>query len=463
MLVLLKCLVNGIIEFMESALPLIIAVIVVVFVVIIILLVASKKGDKSNPKGKQKNSQALIKDCTKKLAQDPHNPAGLIPLSDYYFQQGIWDKAYPLYDTMLGIAVAHPEINLQEASLRQGICAIKLDKPEDALRGLTQAFKMEGDSFEINFYLGQAYYLVKKYDKAIPLLKKAFMINKEVPETYRYLGLAMYNFHDFRGALPFIKKALDLNPEDKELLFCLAEAMNELGNADKALKIYTHLRPDPDYGARCSLQCGIIHSNQRQMEKAIQDLEIGMKHQNVPLDLLTNIRYRLAHCYLQVSDMTKALGILKEIQLSSPGYKDVPALIARYQELNQNSNLRAYLVSGTSDFIALCRKLVTLYFPQAYVKVIDISANPECAEVQTEIETPKWEDTVLFRFYRTTGSTGELFVRDFHARIRDMKDGRGICCTAGTFTEEARKFIEGRPIDLVDKNGLLKLLQKLDK
>ena len=463
MLVLLKFLVNGIINCMDSAFPLIIAAIVVLFVVVVIILFASKKGGKTTGGSKPKNSQALIRDCNKKLAQDPHNPAGLLPLSDYYYQQQIWDKAYPLYETLLNISVAHPEINLHDVSLRQGICALRVGKPEEALKGLTQAFKLEGDSFEINFYLGEAYFQTQKFDKAVPLLKKAFMINKEIPETYRLLGLAMYKFHDYRGALPFIKKALDLNPEDKELLFFMAEAMNDLGNSDKALKIYMHLRPDPEFGAKSCLSSGIIHSNQGQLEKAIQDFEIGMRHENVPLDTLTNIRYRLAHCYIQASDMPKALVILKDIQVSSPGYKDVPALIARYQELNQNSNLRAYLISGTSDFINLCRRLVTVYFPQAFAKIIDVSANQECVEIQTEIETPKWEDTVVFRFYRTTGSTGELFVRDFHARIRDLKDGRGICCTAGTFTEEARKFIEGRPIDLVDKTGLLKMLQKLDK
>lgn len=450
---------------MDTAFPLIIAAIVVSFVVLGILLATSKKEKKSDTpkKAKPRKSQALIRDATKKLAQDPHNPAGLIPLSDYYYQQQIWDKAYPLYDTMMNIYVAHPEINFHEASLRQGICAIKLGKAEDAIRGLTQAFKLDGDSFEINFYLGSAYYQIKKYDKAIPLLKKAFLINKDVPETYRLLGLSMFNFHDYRGSLPFLKKALDIEPENKELLFCMAEAMNDLGSSEKALKIYMHLRPDPVYGPRSCLSSGIIHTNQRQNEKAIQDFEIGIRHINVPLDILTNIRYRLAHCYLQASDMSKALTLLKEIQTTAPGYKDVQALIARYQELNQNSNLRTYLVSGTSDYIALCRRLVMLYFPGAHVNIIDISATPECAEVQTEVETPKWEDSVLFRFYRTTGSTGELFVRDFHARIRDMKDGRGICCTAGTYTDEARKFIEGRPIDLVDKAGLLKLLQKLDK
>jgi len=86
----------------------------------------------------------------------------------------------------------------------------------------------------------------------------------------------------------------------------------------------------------------------------------------------------------------------------------------------------------------------------------------DCTEVQTEIETAKWEDSVLFRFYRTTGAIGELFIRDFHARIKDLKSGRGICFTAGTFTEEARKYIEGRPIDLTDKAGLIKILNRID-
>ena len=53
-------------------------------------------------------------------------------------------------------------------------------------------------------------------------------------------------------------------------------------------------------------------------------------------------------------------------------------------------------------------------------------------------------------------------MREFHARLRDLKAGRGLCFTAGTYTEEARKFIEGRPIDLIDKTGLIKILNKID-
>jgi tetratricopeptide (TPR) repeat protein len=441
-------------------LPILVAIIVVVgFVAVLMAFSGSKKGSNQ---GKKKSRQNIIKDATRKLSQNPHNPDGLIPLASLYYQEELWEKAYSLYDTMLNIAVAHPQIDLGQAALRQGICALKIGKTEDAFRGLLQARKINPDNFETNFYLGQACINNKEYDKAIPLLRKALMVNKEVPEIYKYLGLALYHNHNFKESLPYLKRALDVSPDDKELLFSMADAMKEGGNGDRAIKVFMHLRPDPEFGARACLAAGLIHQNAKQNDKAVQDFEIGLKHINAPIEILTQIRYRLAHAYLETSDIGKALICLKDIQSTVPNYKDVPALIARYQELNQNSNLHTYLISNNSDFIALCRKIVSVYFGKAYVKVLDINAMSDCTEVQTEIETAKWEDSVLFRFYRTTGSVGELFIRDFHARIKDLKSGRGICFTAGTFTEEARKYIEGRPIDLTDKAGLIKILNRID-
>ncbi|MBO5400384.1 MAG: tetratricopeptide repeat protein [Spirochaetaceae bacterium] len=442
-------------------LPILIAVIVVVGFIALLMVFSGSKG-KSGKGSKQKSRQVIIKEATRKLSQNPHNPDGLIPLANLYFQEQLWEKAYPLYETMLNIAVAHSEINLGQASLRQGICALKIGKNEEAFKGLLQARKINPDSFETNFYLGQAFINNKEVDKAIPLLRKALTINKEVPEIYKYLGIALYQNHNFKESLPYLKRALDITPDDKELLFSMADAMKEGGSGDRAIKVFMHLRPDPEFGARACLAAGTIHQNAKQHDKAVQDFEIGLKHINAPIEVITQIRYRLAHAYLETSDISHALICLRDIQSTVPNYKDVPALIARYQELNQNSNLHTYLISNNSDFIALCRKIVSVYFGKAYVKVLDINAMSDCTEVQTEIETAKWEDSVLFRFYRTTGAIGELFIRDFHARIKDLKSGRGICFTAGTFTEEARKYIEGRPIDLTDKAGLIKILNRID-
>jgi len=78
------------------------------------------------------------------------------------------------------------------------------------------------------------------------------------------------------------------------------------------------------------------------------------------------------------------------------------------------------------------------------------------------VATSKWQDIILFRFIRSTGNVGELTVRDFHARLKDVKAGKGFCVSAGTFSDEAKRFVEARLLDLLDKDQLQKLLNSID-
>ncbi len=110
--------------------------IVIIIAIIAISLVVSSRKSGSKRGGKQKNRSQIIKEASRKLAQDPHNPDGLIALGNVYFNEHNWEKAYQIYDTMLNIAPAHQEIDPFTAALRQGICALKLNKIQDAFRGL---------------------------------------------------------------------------------------------------------------------------------------------------------------------------------------------------------------------------------------------------------------------------------------------------------------------------------------
>jgi restriction endonuclease Mrr len=68
----------------------------------------------------------------------------------------------------------------------------------------------------------------------------------------------------------------------------------------------------------------------------------------------------------------------------------------------------------------------------------------------------------MFRFIRTPGSIGELILRDFHSHLKDVKAGKGICITVGTFTDEAKRFTEARLIDLIEKDRLTAMLNTVD-
>lgn len=438
---------------------LIAVVIIVAFGAIIVSFATQKKSGKH---GRQKSRAQIIKESSRKLAQDPHNADALLALGDLYYNERAWDKAFPIYETQMGIAPAHREIDVFKASLRQGICAVKLDKIQEAFKGLSAAVQINPNDFEVNYYLGIAFYKNNEFEKAVPRFKKVVIVKPDATGISSPLGLSLYKAKHYKESLPYLKRALDENPENKEALFAMADGMNESGYGEKAIKVFMHLRPDPEFGAKACLAAGMFHLKIGEADKAIQDFEIGLKHQNAAPEVSIETRYRLSLAYFAQKAIGKGITLLQDIMAVNPQYKDVPQLLARYTELNQNKNLQTYLMASSSDFVSLCRRIVMKYYQRALAKIVDISVTPENVEILMNIEFVRSEETHLFRFYRTTGAVADLYVREFHSKVSEMKADRGICITAGLYSEEGRKYAEGRPIDLVDKTGLIKILKKVD-
>lgn len=447
---------------MNSSLTIVIIIIALASMLILLSLLGRKKDHKGLKKTKTKDRATILRDANKRLAQNPRDPEGLSAMGGIHYHDQDWEKAYTAYELLIDLASTTNKLDEFECALRFGVAAVKTNRLQEAMRGFLIARKLKPNHFEVNYNLGYICYLQKDYDKAIPLLKQALLADTENVLAQRYMGFALHKSNRYREAISYLKKALDLQPDDKEALFAMAESLFESGGIDRALKIFSHLRPDPILGPQAALYSGIIHAQTNQHPKAIIDFEIGLKHENIPTDIANDLRYRLAVTCIKTQDIGRALAVLKELQKTTPGYKDVPSLIVRYQELNQNKNLQIFLLAVQSEFVALCRKIVIQFFPGAKVKITDISMFADYADIIAEIDTYKWSDIVIFRFFRSQGSVGELLLRDLHTRIKDIKAGKGICMCAGVFTEESRRFTEGRPIDLYDKERLNKILVALD-
>jgi hypothetical protein len=201
----------------------------------------------------------------------------------------------------------------------------------------------------------------------------------------------------------------------------------------------------------------------REVEQATQDFELGLRHEKIRDDVALELRYRLAAAYMKQQEIGKALSQLAEIHRVNPGYKDVATQIARNKELHGNHHLKTYLISPSAEFVTLCRRMVMTFYKNAKVKVVDVQIQKnEYTDILTEVETAKWEDVILFRFIRGTGQVGELVVRELNSRLKETRAGRGFCITAGSFSESAGHFVEARLIDLLDKEELLKIFQRLD-
>ena len=85
---------------------------------------------------------------------------------------------------------------------------------------------------------------------------------------------------------------------------------------DKALKVFVHLRPDPQYGAMSCLEAGKMHERFKDYASAIGDYEIALKLSNVPDNILVQIKYHIANDYIATNNIPKGLAVLKAFLLT---------------------------------------------------------------------------------------------------------------------------------------------------
>jgi tetratricopeptide (TPR) repeat protein len=430
-----------------------------------LLFMGRAKGGGTGGKKHSKDREARLRDANKRLNQNPLDPAALYASGEVYFEEEAWDKAIKSFETLSDILARGqaPGVDKFEVYFRYAHCAMKLGMSEPAFKGFSLARALKQNNFEVNYNLGVLEFERKNYEKAVAMLQQARALNPENPASLRYLGHAFFRLKKPKEAMNFIRKAIDLAPDDKESLYTLAECYHEAGQTEQATRIFSHLRADPLMGPSACLFTGMIHAESRKNDLAIQDFEMGLKHQNIKPETLVELRYYLAATYIKQNEINKAMPILKQIQSGNPSYKDVSVLISKYQELNSNKNLQIFLMASSADFVALCRKVVMSYFPRAKVKILNIAVNTnQWADILAEINTPKWADLIMFRFIRTQGAIGELIVRDFHSHLKEVKAGKGICITVGTFSEEAKRYTEARLIDLIEKDKLTVILNSID-
>ena len=438
---------------------LIVGIVLVLGTIVLISFAGRPKTGVKRAKGRD----AILREANKKLVHNPRDHESLLAIGDVYFQEGTWDLVFSTYETLSGMTAMYPTLDEFLINQRYGVAAMKLNRPNEAFKALTKALSINAGDFEVNYNLGSLEFQRKNFEKAIQHFQKARLRDPEHVPTLRGLGHSLFKIKKYKDALTFIRRAIDLAPDDKESLYTLAECYYEANQTDQALKFFSHLRADPAMGPNACLFSGSINLAQHQYERAIEDFEIGLKHENIKPEVLIELQYRLANAYLRRNEIGKAITLLREIQAVNPSYKDVLTLIGRYQELNANKNLQIYLMAPQADFIALCRKIVVSYYARAKVKISNISVQKnEWADILAEVDTPKWSDVVMFRFIRSQGSVGELIVRDFHSHIKEVKAGKGICITPGGFSEEAKRYTEARLIDLITKEKLTVFLNTVD-
>ncbi len=449
---------------MSGSLLFIIPLVIVIAGAFVLFLLLGRKGNKDGSPRKKKNRDrnAIVREANRKLSQNPRDADALKSLGDVYYQEESFDKALKTFEILIDLCATNKSLDEFEITVKYAVSALKTKHYKEAYKSLLIARSMRNDVFEVNHHLGYLEYARKNYEKAIALLRQAWEAQPDHADTLKYLGMAYYRTKRYDQATRSLRQLLEVQPDDKEALFALGRSYYELNQLDRAVQILSRLRADPDVGPNAALYAGTIHMNMNRHEDAAMDFEIGLRHESIKDELKLELMYRAGTAYVQMKKIGDALKYFQEIYKIDPEYRDVAAQLNRYREMNLNQHLQTYLLGTTSEFVALCRTICALFFPDAKLTIVDVAVQKsEYIDILAEVSTSRWEDTVLFRYIRASSRIGELSLRDMYARIKELKAGRGFCISAGGFTDTAQQFVEARLIDLVDKEELTKMLNRL--
>ena len=439
-----------------------IPLLVVGIALLAVFLLLGTRSAKHRKRPRTKDRSAVVREANRALAQNPKDADALAALAGIYYAEQEWEKAARTYGLLIDLVPTSPSLDDHEVTLRHGLASMQTGDYQSAYRSLVLARRGHEDQFDINLNLGHLEIRRKNYERAASLLRNAQASHPDHVATAKLLGQAYYRMKRYRDAVPLLRRVTEAEPDDKESMFYLGQACYEGGHTDQAIRTFGHLRADPVYGPRAALMAGSLHLKARRYDEAEMDFQIGLRHSNVPTEIVLETKYRLAATYTRKQQLAKALEQLQDIARINPNYKDVTAQLERSRELASNRNLQIYLMASTSEFVGLCRRMVMKYFAGSSTKITDIAVgSSEQVDILAEVSTPRWEDVVLFRFVRSSGAVGELVLRDFHSRIKEVHAGRGICACAGSYSEAAVSFVEARLIDLVDKDELTKLLKRV--
>jgi tetratricopeptide (TPR) repeat protein len=427
-----------------------------------VLLFSRERTKENRVRSHRRDRDQVVRDATRRLAQDPRDVPALRDLAEITFEEQDYINSYKHYRFLVSLCGANPEIDEFEANLRLGQSALKVKKGEEAYKHLIFARSLRPDEFEVNFNLGLIEYMQKNHQKSSEYFRIAHSQRPDDVATNRYLGHSLYSQHAYSDAIEVLQRVLDFEPEDKKAQFLLAKSHHAVKQNDLALQIFTRLRTDPDIGAISALHAGILNTNAKKFDTALEDFDIGLRHENVNQAVFLELKYRLADVYLKTGELSGAIRLWKEINTLQPNYKDVAEKINQFQEVHTNRFMQTFLMGASSEFITLCRRIATRYYANSNTKLVNISLRKgEYADILAHVRTPQWEDQVLFRFVRSQGAVGELLLRDLYVRAKDIRAPRAVCVIGGTFTEQALGFVEARMIDVVEKDDLFKILKKL--
>jgi len=386
------------------------------------------------------------------------NPKIHFLLGDIYDKKGIYELAEQEYNKVLALKKFAFGLNEPEIRIKLGDVYYKDKKIDEALKEFIIVTQFE--NFDIRVYIKISEILIEKknYREAINYIEKFIKIDPTSAFAYFLLGKAYFCLEQLNLSETNLLNAIKIDNQLSEAHLYLGLIFSKKGEYDKSLKELEYPQKDKNYKFLASYEKGKIFQFKGIYETAINNyknaLEIGTEDKNEELE----IKYLIAECYSKLNKFEEALSYYKSIYNTNPNYRDVRDKILSYQELKDVDIFTRFLKAPKDEFIKISQKIVE--FLNFNISEIDLGKDGILDIIAFKKEE-KGTENYLIEIIRFESEVGELTLREMNSKMQDLQIYRGICICTSKFTENAILFTRNRAIELIDKEKLSEILEKI--
>lgn len=405
---------------------------------------------------KQNKAPAAIRLAKQLIAKQPRDPEIHYALGRAYLQDGKPELALMEFKTVnsIGIFDHIPEVDFRRTSAE---LYRRFNQPDEALKELLLLVQKDQSNADAYFQIGELFDSRGKATKAVSYYRKTLELQKGYGMAYLRLGIILYKAKK-GDARKYLEKATRMEPERYESYYYLGRILKESKDYAGALQNFEWSAKDPEFRVKSLIERGTCFMEMNQVDRAVPELERAAKHAEAESDRLWS-RHFLAACYERMREIDRAIDQWEAIYRIKPGFGNVAEKLAQYQDLRNDDMIKDFLTSSQEEFRQICAK-ATAGMGLSAQDISDIDDGVQVVAVEgksnwrTQRKLPR-----LLRFLRTAELVDESKVRELHEEMRAQNLTRAVLVASSTFSRTATEYAESRPIELVNKDGLIQALK----
>ena len=408
------------------------------------------------------NTKAAIRYAKAVLARNERSPDAHWYLGECYLAEDRSDLAAVEYKYITNYGKYTNAATEKKVRSRLAHTYLKLEQLDESQKEFILLSKLDPGNYENYYNIAKLFEQRNYSDSALTNYKKVIAINPQHSDSHMRMGIIYLKKQQMNEAKKAFLTSLKHDPQNLACYFHLGRISKISGNISSALGHFEKSQRDPDLRQRALLEISNIYITKGDRTRAIAELERAIKlgTENVPVVLA--LRYLLAQCRETNKELILAVEQWEKIYAVSPKFKDVAEKLAVYSDLRTDDKLKDFLTASQTGFQNYCTELVQsmgLAIQDVFLR------NQDVVEVFALESQSKWRNAKkspsIVKVFRSIEPISYDDIRVLYDQMRKINAIRSIVITASKFSRAAVEFAQIRPIDLIDKEELTKMLKKI--